>query len=286
MPDVQTLEAFSPTVLAADLIWQQHMLADFFAGLAPADWERPTEKGGWTLRQTVAHLASVAGLYHQALEAALNGTPLKVAGVSVQDDLLDFNKQQIAQRADTPPEALVKELFQWLDTAAERTSSLNASQLSLTVDLFAYNRPITVAELLGGQIAHPGLVHAAQLANGVGSKPLWNRYPPDFLNRQLTRFFGLMSHAYWLKRAGSRVASANLRVRGGGSWHIIMNPQGGDWGEGLAAHPSVTYWFTSADAMCCALTFQVDPLRAMFTGKALAYGNLILGLQMPSLFLT
>src|SRR5258708_24358840 len=103
MPDVQTLEAFLPKGLAADLIWQQHMLADFFAGLAPADWERPTEKGGWTLRQTVAHLGSVAGLYHQAIEAALNGRPLKVAGRSAPEDFLNFNKQQIARRAETPP---------------------------------------------------------------------------------------------------------------------------------------------------------------------------------------
>ena len=144
---------------------------------------------------------------------------------------------------------------------------------------------MSVAELLGGQLSHPGIVHGAQLTRPVGAKPLWSHYSGDFLHRQLTRSFVLMSHAYWPERGKNLVAHLNIYVRDFGTWHVTMNPQGGTYGEGLVKQPNLTLWLPNGETLCRFFTLDLQPLPALLSGKMFAWGNLILGLRLPSLFM-
>ena len=182
--------AFHTDVLAADLAQLRAILAAFFAGVPPDGWARPTEErpGGWTLGQTLAHVVAVAEMMDQGIAATLDGRPFSIPGLEARGDLKAYNQQQIADRAHIPPETLVAQLDTVLAQTAHRVAGLDAEALTRSVAVTAYNRPISVAEAVDQQLAHPGITHAAQLPNALGAPPLWAAYDADLQQRQLTRF--------------------------------------------------------------------------------------------------
>jgi hypothetical protein len=279
------IDAFSPGTLAADLAELKRIFADFFANVS--DWSRPTEKngGGWTMHQVTAHLATVATFYQLAIEATLNGIQPTVENYTARTDLHAFNDAEIARRENLPPQALIEELFRAFDASMACAESLTPAQLSMTMPVFVYNRPLSVAAFLGAQLAHPGIIHGAQIANGAGAKPIWTHYSQDMMRRQLSRYFSLISYAYWPERGGDLRATLNFRIRGSGVWHLILNPDGGGWGEGAGANAAFTLWATNADIFCEMFTLQRDVIGTILTGKAFAWGNILLGFKMPTLFL-
>jgi hypothetical protein len=278
-------QAFIPSVIASDIQQLQTMLTSFFSTLSPEDWNRLTEKNGWTIKQTLAHLAASSTVFYQAIEWALAGKRFDIGDFKGRTDLARFNDHQIALRANLPPQAIIEELFRALDATASCALSLSPAQLTCEIDVLAYNRPLSVIELLGGQLSHPGIVHASQLTRAMGAKPLWNSYSSDFLHRQITRTFILMSHSYWPERGKNLIANLNFHVRNLGNWYVTMNPQGGTYGEGLAEHPTITMWLSSPDVLCRFFSLELSPIQAVFTGKMLVSGNLLLGLRLPSLFI-
>lgn len=283
------MTAFDPQTLASDCVQVRRIIADFVAARSSHDWECKTGKRAkdWTLHQTLAHLAASAKDIQEATSDALAGRPIAIVGVSRRDDLPVYNEREIAVRQDSAPQALAENLFATLDRCAEYCRTLTPQQLTLPVSLPVYNRPLTVAEALGWQLAHPGVVHAAQLANGAGVKPLWCHYAPEVMHRQLTRFLHLMSHSYWPERGGDVSASLNFIVAGpgGGRWYITMAPDGGSVGEGAHPHPALSVWTRNTDALCRLLMIQTSIVGAMARGQMLAWGDLRLGLRIPHLFI-
>ncbi len=282
------MTAFEPHTLAADFTHVRRVLVDFVAARAPNDWGRKTERRakGWTLHQTLAHLAATAEAMHGAMESTLAGLPVSIPGITHRAELADYNAREIAARQSAAPQTLVEQLLEVLDRCASRCASLTARDLALTIPVPFYNRPVTVAESLGWQLIHPGLVHAAQLANGAGIAPLWVHYPPDLMQRQLTRFFNTMSHSYWPERGGDLRAGINFIVAGpgGGRWHVTAAPNGGEAGEGATPRPALTVWTRSAHSLCRLMMLQVSIVGAMVRGEMLAWGNYGLGFKIPYLF--
>ena len=281
------MTAFEPQLLAADFAQVRRVLADFVAARSPDDWGRKTERRakGWTLHQTLAHLVATAEVLFQATENTLRGLPVSFP-LSRRTELSAFNERSIAERLHIPPPTLAEALFEILDHYAERCPDLTADDLSRSISAPFYNRPLTIAEALGWQLMHPGMVHAAQLANGAGVEPLWIHYAPELMRRQITRFFNIMSHSYWPERGGDLRASINFVVSGpgGGRWHVTAAPNGGEAGEGAAAHPALTVWARSANALCRLMMLQVSIVGAMARGEMLAWGNFGLGFKIPRLF--
>ncbi|MCP5014217.1 MAG: maleylpyruvate isomerase family protein [Ketobacter sp.] len=187
---------FTPETLAGDLAQLQSILIDFFDGVSSADWDRPTERQGtgWTLRQTLAHVTAVAEVFQKALEDTLAGIPHVYPGLTSRADLPAVLERDIAAREHIPPDTLIQTLLETLAQTTDHTTPLTSDQLALPVDIRAYNRPLTVAELIGVQIVHLGVVHAAQLANAVEAKPLWIHYSAGLMQRQMTRFFGMVQN--------------------------------------------------------------------------------------------
>jgi hypothetical protein len=282
------MNAFDPQVLAADLLEVKRIYAAFFAARSPADWPRHTEPHarGWTLRETIAHLDSVGQAYLQAAEATLAGQPCHVPGMLQRTRLSAWNQREIEVRAPWPITDICDSFLRTLQHASNSVASLSSAVLSQTTHFPFYHRPISLGELFGGLVAHPGLVHAAQVANGAVVVPLWVQYPPELLHRQLTRFFHLMSLAYWPERGGNLQTAVRLSAAGpgGGSWTLTLAPKGSHVMEGPRQQPHLRIWFRNADSLCQAVTFQLSPLRALLTAQAFAWGDLRLGFRLAWLF--
>ena len=282
------MNAFDPQVLAADLLEVKRIYAAFFAARSSADWPRHTESHarGWTLRETIAHLDSVGQAYLQAAEATLAGQPCHIPGILQRTQLSAWNQREIEVRAPQPITDICDSFLRTLQHASASVARLSSAALSQTTHLPFYHRPISLGELFGGQVAHPGLVHAAQVAQGAGVAPLWVQYPPELLHRQLTRFFHLMSLAYWPERGGNLQAAMKLSAAGpgGGSWVLTLAPTGSQVVEEPRQQPHLRIWFRNAHGLCRAVTFQLSPLRALLTAQAFAWGDLRLGFRLAWLF--
>jgi hypothetical protein len=261
----------------------QQILPVFFAPLATANPKQTTERSGkgWTLHQTMAHVSAVADIYNKAIDAALNGKPFTYPGWEKRTDLRKVNEREINLRADIPLHRLYETLLELLDWTCTCGAALSPEQLALSAHIHAYNRPMTVSELISAQLAHIGVIHAAQLANGMGKPPLWSHYTPDLMQRQLTRCFNVISHAYWIEHGGALKANINIRIGMRGSvWHLILAPDGGTSGEGEVKRPTLTIWTRSEDELCRLLTVQYPIWETILRGKVLMWGNVLLALKM------
>lgn len=277
-------DTFVPPILAADIGTVHDIFCDFFAGLSAADWQRPTETGGWTLQETVAHLDAVALGYQQTIDAILANKTFDFDGMARREDLPIWNEKQIALRQQRPIAAICASFLATLQTAANSAAQRQTAELSRSHPFPFYNNAITLAELYGAQATHPGLVHAAQVAHGAQVHPLWQHYPPDLLQRQITRLLHLMALSYWPGRAGNLRATVNFAVPQQASWHLRLSPQGCQVRSGKGKRPSLTIWFRNLDSVCRSLTLQISPLRATFTGQAFAWGRLPLIFRLEHLF--
>jgi hypothetical protein len=282
------MNAFDPDVLAADIVEVKRIYAAFFAARSPADWQRHTESHdrGWTLLETVAHLDTIGQAYLQAAEAKLAGQPCHIPGLLQRTDLPGWNQRQIEERQARPITDICNSFLNMLEQASDSVVHLSRTVLDQKTPFPVYHRPISVGELFAGEAAHPGMVHAAQVARGANVDPLWVHYPPGLLHRQLTRFFHFMSLSYWPERGSNLRAAITMSAagQGGGSWTLTLSPEGCTVEEGQLRRPSLRIWFRSADALCRALTLQISPLRALLTAQTFAWGKLWLGFRLPWLF--
>src|SRR5437879_10481766 len=87
-------------ILAADLDQLRDLLSSFFANVSAADPDHPTERSGrgWTLHQTLAHVAAIAEVFYKALDDTLNGVAFSSAGLDKRVDLSAVNQREIAAR--------------------------------------------------------------------------------------------------------------------------------------------------------------------------------------------
>ncbi len=279
--------AFAQRVLAVDLADIRRVFGKFFAERKNGDWHQETEPGGWTLRQTAAHLDAVATSYLHFIQAGIDDTPSSTSSLQKRTDLPGWNESQIAKRMDLPISAVIESFLTTLQKCASLVGTLSDDDLVKEVKLPAYGRSLSIAELFGVQAAHPGLVHAAQVTNAVNLPPLWHSYPTDLWQRQLTRMFCLMSASYWPERGGDLDTAVNFIVRGeeGASWHLHMSPQGCTYSTGRARKAGLSLYFRNLDTLSSTLTGQLSPEYALLTGKIIPWGrNPFLGFRLPYLF--
>jgi len=231
-------------------------------------------------------LDSVGQAYLQAAEAALAGQPCRIPGILQRTELPVWNQLEIEARAAWPITDICNSFLDTLQRASDAVALLSSMVLDQTTPFPFYHRPISLGELFGGQVAHPGLVHAAQVAQGAGVAPIWIQYPPALLNRQLTRFFHLMALSYWPERGGNLQAAVRLSAAGpgGGSWIVTLDPKGAQLVDGPRERPRLIIWFRNVDSLCRAVTFQLSPLRARLTAQAFAWGDLRLAFRLAWLF--
>jgi hypothetical protein len=189
-------------------------------------------------------------------------------------------------RQHIAPKKLVQTLLDVFDHLAQRCVAMTPRELLLRIDVPVYNSPMSIAEVIGSQLIHPTMVHAAQLANGAVLKPLWVSYTPELMQRQLTRAFYLLPYIYWPERGGKLRAHINYIIGGpgGGRWSLMISPGGASVREGTARWARLNLWLGHPQTFCRVMTGQTTLLREMLAGQALAWGDLGLGTRLTSLF--
>jgi len=281
-------DAFDPALMTADLAAVRKIIRAWFGQVKEWEWERPTESRptGWKLIQAFCHIVAVAELFNEALELVLDPLNPKPLPIKARQELATFNQAQIEIRQDLPPEYLLQSFLESLATTKSVIEELSPSDFEKPVPLNAYNRPLTIAELIGNQLSQPVVVHGAQLANGIEAEPLWRHFSPDLMQRQLTRFFHILSHSYWPERGRGLAAVINFNIRGegGGHWHVRLGEDGGDTGQGLAERPKLTLHFANPDAFCSLFTIQLSPIQGLLKRKVFAWGNIPLAFKLSHLF--
>jgi hypothetical protein len=282
-------DALAPYTLAADLLEVRRIYRAFFEGLSDQDWQRPTDRRAraWTLRETVAHLDAVLAAYGLMVDAALAGAPARLPGATRREDLSAWNRQEIDARAGLPAPALCGTLLDGLQTLARRAAALSPEEAERRVQTPLFNAPMSAAELIGAQVVHMGLVHAAQVANGARHAPLWRTLGPGARERMLSRFFCLAGFLYWQERGGDLRATIAFEVGGpgGGSWHVAVGPDGGRAHIGPSERADLTFGFRDTEAAFQSFTFQNNLLRDLLGGRARLRGSLRLAARFPELFM-
>jgi hypothetical protein len=279
--------AFTAYTLAADFLELREIYAGNLERIKPADWTRRTElrPGGWSLRQSLAHVAAVAETYNAAAVAGLEGRPVTIPGFATRRDLKAVNIAELAARTALSPDELTGSFLGTLEESARLVAALEPEQLGRLVPVPFFDGTPTVAELFGCSLAHAGIVHGAQLA-ASRSRPIWIFFAPGLMRRQLTRFFHNMGLAYWPERGGDLHATIAFSAegQGGGSWFVRTDPAGGQGRIGVARTKDVSLRFASADALCRVFTYQTPWLRALLTMQLRVSGNVRLAWRMPRLF--
>jgi uncharacterized damage-inducible protein DinB len=281
------------SIIVKDYEYMQHILTKFCEAALTAKpsnkWHnhvRSKERKEWTFHQTLAHVTAAAEIYLQALEAVFDETTFVYPGMQKRIDLATLNDREIAARQHLPAQELTQNFLKALERTAQLTQSLTPNILTRRVNIPIFNRPLMVTELLDMQLIHPGILHAAQLTNAIHMKPLWTHYTPEFMHRQITRFFQLMALIYWPERGGNLQTCINFVVSGpgGGHWSITIHPSDTGYSEQNVHHAALTIWIRNTHALCQFFTHQESTLSALCKGKLLLWGDLALSLKLAWLF--
>jgi uncharacterized protein (TIGR03083 family) len=83
-------------------------LDEHFAGLAGADWDRPSRCAGWSVRDVLAHLAGEELYNHACLDDDLAGLNRLLTDAGV-DGLDGFNQWTVDERRDVPVDTVLSE---------------------------------------------------------------------------------------------------------------------------------------------------------------------------------
>src|SRR5690606_37149750 len=77
-------------------------LADYFASLDQAAWQRPSRCAGWSVRDVLAHLAGQEAYNHACLDGTVPELFERLRREGVGDNLDQMNEWMVRQRRDRP----------------------------------------------------------------------------------------------------------------------------------------------------------------------------------------
>ena len=281
-------KTFDPQTLAADLSEVRRIYAQFFVGIATADWDKPVKGGSreWTLHETVAHLCALNGAGVESIKHTLRGEPYTFIGLEDRYKLNAYNRKGIDEHLDIPMKELFAEFLAIHDEAARIAHDLRPGQAELTAQMSIYNRPVTIVEALSIIIFHASLVHSAQAAEPAGLPPLWTQLSPEIRHRVIGRVMRAFSLLYRTDIGQSLRATLVFRVDGpgGGEWYVALSPDASTSGEGVVEHPNLVIHLHDTAVFCQMVTGRFNLPIGLISGKMKLRGDLRLFLRMDKLF--
>ncbi len=279
---------FDPRTLADDLSEVRRIYARFFAGLNPADWDRPA-KGGpqeWTLHETVAHLCALSGAGLDSIACALQGETFVFAGLTDRYQFNAFNRRGIDEHLALPMAELCAEFLAILERAGQIAASLSPAQAEIASVMPIYNRPVKVVEALSIIMFHAALHHSAQVAEPAGVAPLWQQLSPEILHRVIGRVMRALSLLYRYDLGGQLATTIHFQMggAGGGSWYVELSPRTATSVEGTPAHPGLTLRLREPAVFCHMFTGRFNPLVSILKGELRLSGDLRIFPRFGTLF--
>ncbi len=281
-------KTFDPQTLADDLLEVRRIYAQFFAGLAEADWDKPV-KGSpqeWNLHETVAHQVALNGAGLESIKHTLRGEPYIFVGLDSRYKLNAYNRTGIDDQRGIPLKELCARLLGIFDEAASLARNLQPGQAELTASMPIYNRPVMIVEALSIILFHSGLVHSAQVAEPAGVPPLWTQLSPEIRHRVIGRVMRAFSLLYRLDIGGPLRDTLAFHIdgAGGGEWYVNLSPDAPTSGEGVVEHPGLVIRLRDTAVFCLMLTSRLNLPIALISGAMKLRGDLRLFLHMNTLF--
>lgn len=262
------------TLSAAHTQEDLHTLRDVYRHLwdtvPPQAWNQPTGERpkDWTMHQTLAHVVAVAQTFNRAVEQTLGGEAFAIEGMTAREQLGDWNTREIARLGALPPRTLAALLDAEFTRAIGFIEPVMANAAQ-TVVVPVYNRAAPLPNLLAWQLSHGGIIHAAQLMRPLAQPPLWEQYPLEMQQRQVSRFLLNFSWAYWQQaNPADFVAVVEMHISGehGGTWQLIAAGDGGDVHMGSAQTPTVRLVFNAPKTLFEMFTASLNLRDALKQG--------------------
>ncbi len=196
--------------LVEDLRAEQEGLASLLAGLAPADWSRPTPAPGWTITDQVAHLAFFDHSALTALTDADEFTKMVEAALADPDGYVDT---AAAPLAALTPDAL---LTHWREASAALRAALAAAPAGTRVPWFG--PPMSVPSKATARLMETW-AHGQDVVDALGT----TRAPTGRLKHIV--HIALRARPYSYLARGLATPEAAVRVE-------LAAPDGGVWRMG------------------------------------------------------
>jgi hypothetical protein len=249
------------------------VVANYLAQVPDEAWQLKTGKRDedWTLHQTLSHLVAIAKAFNLAADCAIAGREFHT-GKFERRDLVAWNETEIAERTNTSPQELTAQLVAELEGAEQRYANLSPEDAEKPLYLRVYNRPACAIDFLDWQLSHVGVIHAAQLTRPLNLPPLWEQFSPELSERQVDRFMRHFSYAYWQEFGNGMLGDIHFQI-GSGDWFLHMNPQGGDYGQGVPTNPLFHIRFSNPQQFFGAFTFHISLLRSITSGEIVIEGD-------------
>lgn len=147
-------------------------LADAFAALDPADWERPTPCEGWTVRDMGGHIVGAMRSAARFRELASQQREIKARVKRTGENEVDvMTEVQIARTADLSPDRLVAEMQSLVESAVKgrrRMPGFLRRAAKIHVEMGAIDETWTLDYLLGCILTRDAWLHRVDLADSVG----------------------------------------------------------------------------------------------------------------------
>jgi uncharacterized protein (TIGR03083 family) len=124
----------------AAIIAAHEQLAATLDGFGADDWQRPSANEGWTVKDTVAHLATIEERIRLMVRSAVDGTPAAV------EDIHSYNARKVGERRAASVAQLRAELAQERAASLALLDSLAAADLDRPYDHPTRGR-VTVEQL-------------------------------------------------------------------------------------------------------------------------------------------
>ncbi|NDJ34449.1 MAG: hypothetical protein GYB64_07245 [Chloroflexi bacterium] len=239
-------------MFAADIAELIACLRDYAAG--PVDWDQHTgdRPKDWNRHETLAHLVSVAVVFNRAAEAARDGSPLVIEGITRREDLRAWNTTQIAHFVQDAPSALLDRLEAELRRSATLHDTMPPEAHDRTAFLRIYNHPARAIDFLDWQLSHAAAVHAAQITRPA--LPLWQSFSEGLIARNVDRFMRHFRVAYWPEYGGGEHVALDFAVNSVGTWHLTAAPSGGGGGKGPHPHADHRLVFARPEVLFAVFT--------------------------------
>lgn len=262
--------------LGDDLQRLREVLAAFFRGLPAGAWAQRTgtRDKDWTLQQATAHVLAAATAFNQGFDAALNGQPQHIDGLTQRSDLQAWNAAEIAKRAHLPGAELAAQIDAQLAGAHQRLTQFERAATQPEVVFPIYGTPTPLPDFMLWHLSHAGVLHAAQLPRAIGAPPLWEHFSAAMRARQVMRVLAHGSVAYWPSYGPAQTRILQWQIGGAPTWQWVAAPSGGRLVEGAHPQPDFVMQFDAPASLFSLFTVHRTVKDLLTSGALRITGDL------------
>ena len=281
---------WNPQHTVDDLHELQSLLFDFLVSLPAEAWSHKTgaRDKDWTVQETVAHLLSISRLFQQGVQAALTDTKVSIPHLTRREDLRDFNQHEIARLSSHTPDELIDLLRESFADVLTTISQLTPDDYEKTADIYVYNRPTRVIDLVDFQLSHAGIIHASQIGRSESTyTPIWRHYSDAMTHRMMDRYFRHFSYAYWNKLTGDLRGAIQFQIGANEAdrWYLWVSPNGSWAHHGVSEEiPLFTATVRDADVLFSIFTMHTSIENALTESTLVIHGHYPASLTLLSYF--